>query len=464
MSSALTFLAMTKRCEIAELEQLARTCELVGITGRLVHGLQLERGLSCLYLGSNGARFAPRRLDQIAACEPLQADLCRWFEALETKPTAPGNRARLYSRIAYAQQGLEALAALRARITMLEWPAQRAATAFRRLIAALLTVVFEAADGSTDPEVSRLLVAIFHLMQGKEFAGQERAIGAAMLATGVIVGDEQQRLLRLIESQERCHGVVRTFTTGNAVADTLATALPERALACDAEQERLRRVLLTCQGDTPLPTGQESIWFEACTERIDAMKRGEDALVADLQRLCQVRIHDARADLERSLAVIGQATALAADGVTSGTTAGATPETSAEGDAAVWPAPNPLQFFEAAAGDGLPSPDPLWGDGDDRILPLGHGVNRSVLDLVCEQSRRLQAMKTELETVRATLNERKVIERAKGLLMAHRKLNEEQAHRALRQLAMNQSRRLVDVAEAVLTTSDMLAERPAPRG
>jgi AmiR/NasT family two-component response regulator len=58
--------------------------------------------------------------------------------------------------------------------------------------------------------------------------------------------------------------------------------------------------------------------------------------------------------------------------------------------------------------------------------------------------------------VRASLNERKVVERAKGLLMAHRLMSEEEAYKALRQMAMNQNRRLVDVAEAVLSLADVL--------
>ena len=76
--------------------------------------------------------------------------------------------------------------------------------------------------------------------------------------------------------------------------------------------------------------------------------------------------------------------------------------------------------------------------------------------MVQEQSRRLQAVSDELQQVRATLNERKVVERAKGLLMAHRQLSEEEAHKMLRQTAMNQNRRLVDVAESVLAMADFL--------
>ena len=82
-----------------------------------------------------------------------------------------------------------------------------------------------------------------------------------------------------------------------------------------------------------------------------------------------------------------------------------------------------------------------------------------MLELVHDQARRLQAMGDELEAVRASLNERRIIERAKGLLMAHRQLSEAEAHKALRQMAMNQNRRLVDVAEAVLSMADVLPLR-----
>ena len=65
-------------------------------------------------------------------------------------------------------------------------------------------------------------------------------------------------------------------------------------------------------------------------------------------------------------------------------------------------------------------------------------------------------MSDELQTVRAALNERKLVERAKGLLMATRKLSEEDAHKMLRQTAMSQNRRLVDVAQTVLSMADYL--------
>jgi hypothetical protein len=117
------------------------------------------------------------------------------------------------------------------------------------------------------------------------------------------------------------------------------------------------------------------------------------------------------------------------------------------------------------------APDPIeaalffWEETDARAAEpppaqaYGPQLERSILDLVQDQARRLQAVSDELETVRASLNERRLVERAKGLLMAHRNLREDEAHKTLRQMAMNQNRRIVDVAEALLSMAEVLPQR-----
>ena len=52
-----------------------------------------------------------------------------------------------------------------------------------------------------------------------------------------------------------------------------------------------------------------------------------------------------------------------------------------------------------------------------------------------------------------------LVERAKGVLMHHQGLAEDEAYRLLRQTAMNQGRRLVDVAQAVLAMAELLPRR-----
>lgn len=426
MKSALCFLIAAKRCEIAGLRQLALTSELVNAIGRLVHALQRERGLANLYLGSQGTRWVAERQAQMLQCDALASEVLAGFDTLDTETARSSNGARLFSRIAYVLQGLDALPQLRARIITQQWSTARATTAYIRLVNGLLAVVFEAADGATDPDISRCLVALFNFMQGKEFTGQERAAGSALFATGRADAEGQQRLLHLIDSQERCQRVFCDFASPTLQQLWQRVQRPEVL----AGLERLRRILLTTPTGGHLDEGHSQTWFDTCTDRLDAMKTVEEALAAELQSLCQDRLQAAQQELqalERRLdRPPGPGSAADADFFEDGT---------------LPPSP-PLQ-----------APLPAGGPG------YGPQVERSILELVQAQAQRLQTMGDELDTVRASLNERKTIERAKGLLMAHRHLSEDEAHKTMRQMAMNQNKRLIDVAEAVLAMAEVLPAR-----
>jgi two-component system, response regulator / RNA-binding antiterminator len=81
---------------------------------------------------------------------------------------------------------------------------------------------------------------------------------------------------------------------------------------------------------------------------------------------------------------------------------------------------------------------------------------RPILDVAIARFREQQALRDELEKTKSVLNERKTVERAKGILMAERKLSEEEAYRTLRKLAMDQNRRLVEVAESLIAYAKLL--------
>lgn len=68
-----------------------------------------------------------------------------------------------------------------------------------------------------------------------------------------------------------------------------------------------------------------------------------------------------------------------------------------------------------------------------------------------------QAMRQELAQAQTRLSDRKLIERAKGVLMKARKLDEEQAYAALRRMAMERSITIGEVAKRLLEVSDLLS-------
>jgi response regulator NasT len=81
---------------------------------------------------------------------------------------------------------------------------------------------------------------------------------------------------------------------------------------------------------------------------------------------------------------------------------------------------------------------------------------KPVLNVALARFRQDQKLRAELSDTRHKLAERKVIERAKGLLMAKHKMTEDQAYQKLRSLAMNKNLKLADIAQRILDVEDLL--------
>lgn len=81
---------------------------------------------------------------------------------------------------------------------------------------------------------------------------------------------------------------------------------------------------------------------------------------------------------------------------------------------------------------------------------------KPVLDATIARFNMVSQMRSELEAVRTALAERKTIDRAKGLLMQARGLSEDDAYALLRKTAMDQGKKLVEVAQALVTAADLL--------
>jgi two-component system, response regulator / RNA-binding antiterminator len=78
---------------------------------------------------------------------------------------------------------------------------------------------------------------------------------------------------------------------------------------------------------------------------------------------------------------------------------------------------------------------------------------RPVIEVAIRRFRAHQALREELETTRATLAARKLIDGAKTRLMETRRLTEKEAYRRLRRMAMDRGIRLAEAAKAVLDIS-----------
>lgn len=81
---------------------------------------------------------------------------------------------------------------------------------------------------------------------------------------------------------------------------------------------------------------------------------------------------------------------------------------------------------------------------------------KPVLDAAIARFKMVSRMRRELEATKAALAERKMIDRAKGIVMAARGIGEEEAYALLRRTAMDQGKKIAEVAAALVTASELL--------
>lgn len=86
---------------------------------------------------------------------------------------------------------------------------------------------------------------------------------------------------------------------------------------------------------------------------------------------------------------------------------------------------------------------------------------RPILDLAVQRFNAFARLQADLAEAKGKLAERDAIDRAKRILMDSRRMSEPQAYSELRKTAMNQGKRITDIAEAVITAHQLLGGRDA---
>jgi two-component system, response regulator / RNA-binding antiterminator len=81
---------------------------------------------------------------------------------------------------------------------------------------------------------------------------------------------------------------------------------------------------------------------------------------------------------------------------------------------------------------------------------------QNILDLCISRFNAFKRLQDELENARSALEERKIIDRAKGILMKAKKLTEEEAYVLLRKTAMNENKKIAEIAQSVVTAAELL--------
>jgi methyl-accepting chemotaxis protein len=285
--------------EARNLGKLAATAEQISAT---VHEMQKERGMSAGFINSKGKSFADELPAQRGATDKAIETMLSAVRAVDAD-TYGETIAKLTG------DGVAALADLksvRQRIDTSQSTVPAMAKFYGTGIARLLGVVEYMVHLSRIGAVTEKITAYTALLQAKERAGQERAMGTAGFGSGAFSPQVYQNFVGLIAAQR---SLIAEFRK-NANAGEIAFCEKTMSAPALAETERMRGVALKSVwgGDTGGISGQS--WFDTITGKIDLMKKVEDHIAADLIALTSRLNTDATTDLWTKGGLAGGALAL----------------------------------------------------------------------------------------------------------------------------------------------------------
>lgn len=414
---------LAKVRHIEELERLVICTEFVETISEMIHQIQAERGASCLYLGSSGTRFAKERADIVTRNMQIGHDFKQALQRhLDANPQADAKQLTLISWILL---GVDQLTTLRHQVTLQKISFDDCIQAFTRLIGSLISLIFEITDNTVNSKISGSLLALYNLVQAKEFAGQERAVGSYLYGSGSISLPQQQKMLELIALQERHFESFLQFSP----ASLREAWAHHNAAETQLKHLKLRTRLSTGHPGQALHSQDADIWFEICSQRLTELWQIQCLLIGDLHHTLETLVQEARQELANTQQKIQQLHLNTVKSVPDSTFFNLS-----------IPVENAYSFL---------SPPP------EQTPPL-----ESVISLLQQQSQQIASMESELAETKKALTERKLIERAKGVLMSTRGLSEVDAYKALRSTAMSQNRKIIDVAENILTHHKTPIEQP----
>ncbi len=278
----------------AELKHMQELAHVAPDISALVHELQKERGRSAGFIASKAdAKFGERLAAQHKETDAVLTHFDEIMDAFDSESFGKS----FADDLTTARNMVAELDAKRASVSDLSFSVPDMAKYYTGTIRALLGVVSDMVLLSSDVELTGAVAAYINLLQGKERAGVERAMGAAGFGRGAFAPVIHERFVSLIAQQSAFFSMFNLFATPEQRAYYEQTMVGEPV----EEVERMRKIAIASAFGGEMEGVKGGYWFTRITEKINLLKNVEDKLSADLRSLAVNLRDDAEASLYTSL-------------------------------------------------------------------------------------------------------------------------------------------------------------------
>lgn len=257
----------TQQRQASEMNRLAELTAFGGNISAVIHELQRERGNTAGFIGSQGGEVFR---DRLAAQRDVTDDVvAQYYQAFAAKDLALYSQAYA-AQVRRANELLEAIAAHRDAVDTLDINLGAGVAPYTQTINAYLEAYVEEVHESRDAEMTEGMISLLNLMEAKENAGIERAIGANSFGQAAVPRSNHQRIYNLRAAQD---AYIHEFKM--VMGDEWAAVFDNTIEPTQAEVDRFRSILVDAGYGGTVAPGQAGAWFDASTRRIDAMMQVE---------------------------------------------------------------------------------------------------------------------------------------------------------------------------------------------
>ncbi|MFK8034683.1 MAG: methyl-accepting chemotaxis protein [Hyphomicrobiales bacterium] len=280
---------------MASIANLAPTISL------LVHELQKERGYSAGFIGSKGSQLVQEVEGQRSVTDVALAA----YESELTAAAGAGFTPGMLQSEKVAVEALSELASVRSEVDDLSRSVGQMAGYYTPTISKLLKIVEGMSTIGNEGNLVHDVEAYTAVLQGKERAGIERAMGAAGFGSGEFSEGVFSKFIQLRSAQETFFTVAeRNLKAGDTFFEPVRTSSQEELV------RQLREVADSSVFGGTLGGFTGKDWFDASTARIDLLKQREDVLANDLVATSTALASENQAQL-RNTAILAGALMLA---------------------------------------------------------------------------------------------------------------------------------------------------------
>jgi methyl-accepting chemotaxis protein len=250
------------------------------VLGTVIHELQRERGASAGFISSSGSNFADVLPQQRQATDA-------GYAAVDTMLADMSDAiAQVFAgHVATLSQDEARISAMRSRIDAGNVSVDEMAGVYTSTIHHLLAALENIEDFTRTGEMSQRVEAYIAIMEAKESAGVERAMGASGFTSGVFSEEVYARMLSLQGSQETEFSIFKRLATPH-LADQFDTILDA---SVTGPVEALRLVARSAPFGGHVSTVSGSEWFAASTARIEALHEVEVAAIHELEDIADAQ-------------------------------------------------------------------------------------------------------------------------------------------------------------------------------